>query len=83
MTTARALVKQLSVLEIPDSPCIIVWRVADPSRISRALGEDVANEFVPLLHDKSLVVFIHAADDIALLTDEDLERIGLQRKNRG
>jgi len=76
MITAKALVKQLSVLEIPDGCRIVVWRTDNQDyelqcSIAEALGSTGT---------KGTLITIGLDDDLAALTDEDLDRMGLQRK---
>ena len=75
MITAKALVKQLSVLEIPDGrPGVIVWRTDAPGDLyplTDALG---------LAGVEGLLITISPDDELTTLSDEDLDRMGLQRK---
>ena len=80
MITAKALAKQLSVLEIPDGPCVILWRTEDPD-ISYALRESVCEALSAAApHNKGYVVILPPGDDLVILGDEELDRMGLQRK---
>ena len=76
MITAKALVKQLSVLEIPDGTQVIVWRTTFPGmehqyRLAEALG---------IFGVKGVLITIGPDDELTAFSDEDLDRMGLQRK---
>ena len=78
MVSAKTLAKQLSVLEIPDGPCIIVYHPAGPF-IDETVQRGVCDALTALGKTGWLVT-THPGDSLITLSDEELDRMGLQWK---
>lgn len=82
MVSAKALAKQLSVLEIPDGPCIIIYRSGDRI-IDDAVQVSILEALSSLGDGQGWLVTLAPGEDLAVLGDEELDRMGLQRKESG
>lgn len=79
MVSAKALAKQLSVLEIPDGPYVLLWRTT-ASLAAQDHLESICEALRAIGKSNGVLAWISPGEDLALLSDEDLARMGLQRK---
>lgn len=79
MVSAKALAKQLSVLEIPDGPHIIVYRSGDRI-IDDQVWMSICEALSAVGNTAGWLVTLLPGDDLTVLSDEELDCMGLQRK---